>query len=160
MPPELYQTLTQKIQSLDNTVTRVTFPDGVRLNTMKNRILRVAAELNIPVTIRRVPGGLLFWRSPTKISSKPTKEARGSRPPSARIGVALVVAGTLAHEWRAPLDKRGREDTIFRSSGSEGPRLRAGISVGQQPCREELCDGYAASLVSAPCGSGSGRRVC
>jgi len=30
---------------------------------MKNRILRVAAEMGIPVTIRRVPGGLLFWRS-------------------------------------------------------------------------------------------------
>jgi hypothetical protein len=63
MPPELYQTLTQKMQSLDNPVTRVIFPDGVRLNTMKNRILRVAAELNIPVTIRRVLGGLLCWRS-------------------------------------------------------------------------------------------------
>jgi hypothetical protein len=30
---------------------------------MKNRILCVAAALGIPVTVRRVPGGLLFWRS-------------------------------------------------------------------------------------------------
>jgi hypothetical protein len=30
---------------------------------MKARILRIAAELGMPVTIRRVPGGLLFWRS-------------------------------------------------------------------------------------------------
>jgi hypothetical protein len=30
---------------------------------MKNRILRLAAELAIPVTIRRVPGGRIFWRS-------------------------------------------------------------------------------------------------
>jgi hypothetical protein len=30
---------------------------------MKYRVLRVAAELSIPVTIRRVPGGLVFWRS-------------------------------------------------------------------------------------------------
>jgi hypothetical protein len=30
---------------------------------MKAHILRVAAELGMPVTIRRVPGGLLFWRS-------------------------------------------------------------------------------------------------
>ena len=30
---------------------------------MKNRILRVAEELRIPVTIRKVPGGLIFWRS-------------------------------------------------------------------------------------------------
>jgi hypothetical protein len=28
---------------------------------MKNRLLRIAAELGIPVTIRRVSGGLLFW---------------------------------------------------------------------------------------------------
>jgi hypothetical protein len=78
---------------------------------------------------------------------------------SERVRVVLVAAGTLAHEWRAPLDKRGREDTIFCSGGSEGARFRAGLSVWQQPCREELCDGYAASLVSAPCGSSSGRRV-
>jgi hypothetical protein len=30
---------------------------------MKNRILRVAGELKVPVTIRKVPGSLLFWRS-------------------------------------------------------------------------------------------------
>jgi hypothetical protein len=30
---------------------------------MENRILRVAAELNISVTVRRVPGGPLFWCS-------------------------------------------------------------------------------------------------
>jgi hypothetical protein len=75
----------------------------------------------------------------------------------------VIVSGRVhlpTPEWVAPLDKRGREDTIFRSSGSKGPRLRAGRCVWQQPCREELCDGYAAWLVSAPCGSGSGRRVC
>jgi hypothetical protein len=63
MDPALYQALKDKIQSLDNTATRLTLPEGTSPTTMKNRILRVAAELNIPVTIRRVPGGLLFWRS-------------------------------------------------------------------------------------------------
>jgi len=38
-------------------------PEGTNPTTMKNRILRVAAELNVPVTVRKVPGGLLFWRS-------------------------------------------------------------------------------------------------
>jgi hypothetical protein len=38
-------------------------PDGTCPITRKNRILRVAAELGIPVTIRSVPGGLIFWRS-------------------------------------------------------------------------------------------------
>jgi len=43
--------------------TRLTRPDGTNMTTMKNRILRIAAERSIPVTIRRVPGGLIFWRS-------------------------------------------------------------------------------------------------
>jgi hypothetical protein len=43
---------------------RLTIPDGTRqTTTMKSRIQRGAAEFGIPVTIRRVPGGLLFWRS-------------------------------------------------------------------------------------------------
>ena len=63
MDPELYQAFKDKIQSLDNTATRLTLPEGTSPTTMKNRLLRVAAELNTPITVRRVPGGLLFWRS-------------------------------------------------------------------------------------------------
>jgi hypothetical protein len=63
MDPELYHTLKEKIASLANTATRLTLPEGISLSAMKNRILRVAAALSMPVTIRRVPGGLLFWRS-------------------------------------------------------------------------------------------------
>ena len=63
MDPLLYEALKSKIQSLSDTAARITLPAGVSLTTMKNRILRIAAELKVPVTIRRVPGGLLFWRS-------------------------------------------------------------------------------------------------
>jgi hypothetical protein len=63
MDPELYQELRMRIQSLSDQAVRITIPDGTSQNTMKNRILRVAGELGIPVTIRRVPGGLVFWRS-------------------------------------------------------------------------------------------------
>jgi hypothetical protein len=63
MDPVLYQALTGKIQSLDNTAARRTIPEGTSPTTMKNRILRVAAELKTPVSLRRVAGGLLFWRS-------------------------------------------------------------------------------------------------
>jgi hypothetical protein len=63
MDPALYHAFKEKIQSLDNMATRITIPEGTSPTTLKNRILRVAAELNIPVTIRKVPGGLLFWRS-------------------------------------------------------------------------------------------------
>jgi hypothetical protein len=38
-------------------------PEATSPTTMKNRMLHVAAELGIPVTIRRVPRGLIFWRS-------------------------------------------------------------------------------------------------
>jgi hypothetical protein len=63
MDPELYQAVKGKIQSLDNTATRLTVREGTSVTTMKNRILRVAAELGMPITVRRVPGGLVFWRS-------------------------------------------------------------------------------------------------
>jgi hypothetical protein len=63
MDPALYNVLKEKIQSLGTTAARMALPEGTSPTTMKNRILRVAAELNMPVTIRRVSGGLLFWRS-------------------------------------------------------------------------------------------------
>jgi hypothetical protein len=63
MDPELYQALKEKIASRDSAATHRTIPEGTTPMTMKNRILQVAAALNIPVTVRKVPGGLLFWRS-------------------------------------------------------------------------------------------------
>jgi precorrin-4 methylase len=63
MDPEIYHALKENIQSLDNTASRMSLPDGTSPTTMKNRILRVAAELGVPVTVRKVPGGLIFWRS-------------------------------------------------------------------------------------------------
>ena len=63
MDPELSHALKEKIQSLDNTATRMLLPEGTNPTTMKTRILLVSAGLGIPVTVRRVPGSLLFWRS-------------------------------------------------------------------------------------------------
>jgi hypothetical protein len=63
MDPQLYQELRSRMQSLSAQAVRMAIPDGTSLATMKNRIRSVAVELNIPVTIRRVSGGLLFWRS-------------------------------------------------------------------------------------------------
>lgn len=76
MDPGLYHALKGKIQSLDNTATRISIPDGTSPTTMKNRILRVAADLKIPVTVRKVPGGLLFWRS-TDEDLQQAKEVAG-----------------------------------------------------------------------------------
>jgi hypothetical protein len=61
MDPTVYNALKETIQSLDSTVTRLTIPEGTSTTTMRNRILRVVTELGIPVTVRKVPGGLLFW---------------------------------------------------------------------------------------------------
>jgi hypothetical protein len=60
MDPELYNALKKKIPLLETTAARVTLPEGISPTTMKNRILRVATEPKVPVTVRRVPGGLLF----------------------------------------------------------------------------------------------------
>jgi hypothetical protein len=63
MDPALYQALKQKIQTLDGAAARLALPEGISSTTMKNRLLRVAADTGVPLTVRRVPGGLLFWRS-------------------------------------------------------------------------------------------------
>lgn len=98
MDPELYHALKQKIQSLDTTATRMIIPEGTNPTTMKNRILRVAAELGMPVTIRKVPGGLIFWRSTDEdihqarevadrlstAQRRPQRRLRGRRPRGTR----------------------------------------------------------------------------
>ena len=76
MDPGLYHSLKDKIQSLDNTATRITIPEGTSPSTMKNRILRVASELHLSVTVRKIPGGLLFWRS-TDEDIQQAKEVAG-----------------------------------------------------------------------------------
>jgi hypothetical protein len=84
MDPELYHAIREKIQSLDSTATRIALPEGTSPTTMKNRIASIAIELGIPVTIRKVPGGLLFWRS-TDEDVQQAKEVAG-RLQSARRG--------------------------------------------------------------------------
>jgi hypothetical protein len=63
MEPMLYNTLLKKIQSLSDQATRIHLGPEITPQRMKNYLLRMARELNVPVTIRRVPGGVIFWRS-------------------------------------------------------------------------------------------------
>ena len=63
MEPMLYDTLRQKIRSLSTDATRIRLGPEITPQRMKNYILRIARELDVPVTIRRVPGGVIFWRS-------------------------------------------------------------------------------------------------
>jgi hypothetical protein len=66
MEPMLYDTLRQKIQSLSSEATRIHLGPEIRPERMKNYLLRMARDLNVPVTVRRVPGGVIFWRSSTE----------------------------------------------------------------------------------------------
>jgi len=63
MEPMLYDTLKKKIQALSPDATRIRLGPEITQQRMRNYILRMARELGVPVTVRRVPGGLLFWRS-------------------------------------------------------------------------------------------------
>jgi hypothetical protein len=63
MEPMLYDTLRQKIQALSSEAVRIHLGPEIRPERMKNYILRIARELNVPITVQKVPGGLLFWRS-------------------------------------------------------------------------------------------------
>jgi hypothetical protein len=63
MEPMLYDTLRHKIQSLSSEATRIHLGPEIRPERMKNYLLRIARELNVPLTVRRVPGGIIFWRS-------------------------------------------------------------------------------------------------
>jgi hypothetical protein len=63
MEPMLYDTLRQKIQALSSEATRIHLGPEIRPERMKNYLLRIARELNVPITVRHVPGGMIFWRS-------------------------------------------------------------------------------------------------
>ena len=74
MEPMLYDTLRQKIQVLSSEAVRIRLGPEIRPERMKNYLLRIARELNVPVTVRRVPGGVIFWRS----SEEDLQQAQGT----------------------------------------------------------------------------------
>jgi hypothetical protein len=63
MEPLLYDTLRTKIQSLSDQAARIRLGPEITPTRMKNYVLRIAREVNVPVTVRRVAGGVIFWRS-------------------------------------------------------------------------------------------------
>jgi hypothetical protein len=63
MEPLMYDTLHKKIQSLSDQAARIRLGHEISPTRMKNYVLRIARDLNVPVTVRRVPGGVIFWRS-------------------------------------------------------------------------------------------------
>jgi hypothetical protein len=63
MDPMLYDTLRHKIQSLSTEATRIHLGPEISRERMKTYILRIVRDLDVPVTVWRVPGGVIFWRS-------------------------------------------------------------------------------------------------
>jgi hypothetical protein len=72
MEPMLYDTLRHKIQSLSSEAIQIRLGPEITPQRMNNYILRIARELDVPITARRVPGGVIFWRS----SEEDTQQAQ------------------------------------------------------------------------------------
>jgi hypothetical protein len=85
MEPMLYETLRKKIQDLSTAAVRIRLGPEIRLERMKNYILRIARELDVPITVRRVPGGVLFWRS-TEEDTQQAQEIADRLQPSRQRG--------------------------------------------------------------------------
>jgi hypothetical protein len=81
----LYETLRKKIQDLSTAAVRIRLGPEIRLERMKNYILRIARELDVPITVRRVPGGVLFWRS-TEEDTQQAQEIADRLQPSRQRG--------------------------------------------------------------------------
>jgi hypothetical protein len=83
MEPMLYDTLRQKILSLSTEATRIHLGPEIRPQRMKKYLQAIARELNAPITVRRVPGGVIFWRSSDEDLQQAQEAAsrlRGRRP--------------------------------------------------------------------------------
>ena len=83
MEPLLYDTLRTKIQALSTEATRIRLGLEIRPARTKNYLLRMARELNVPVTVRKVPGGVVFWRATAEDQEQAqalSQRLRGTRP--------------------------------------------------------------------------------
>jgi len=76
MEPMLYDTLRHKIQALSTDATRIHLGPEITPQRMKRYLQAIARELNVPITIRRVPGGLIFWRSTNEDLTQATEVAQ------------------------------------------------------------------------------------
>jgi hypothetical protein len=63
MEPLLYDTLRTKIQALSTEAIRIRLGPEIQPARMKTYLLRIARELNVPVAVRKVSGGVVFWRA-------------------------------------------------------------------------------------------------
>jgi hypothetical protein len=92
MEPMLYETLRKKIQALSTEAIRIHLGPEITPQRMTRYLQVIARDLQVPVTIRRVSGGLILWRSTeedrqqaTDISQRlQTARSKGQSRPSRR----------------------------------------------------------------------------
>jgi hypothetical protein len=102
MEPLLYDTLKQEIQALSEDAVRIRLGPEITEITqqrMRNYLLRIARELNVPVTVRRVPGGVLVWRSSNEdmqAAQEISTRLRGTRTKRSRARGGRRRTGTRA----------------------------------------------------------------
>jgi hypothetical protein len=83
MEPMLYDTLRTKIQSLSSEAVRIHLGPEITPQRMKRYLQAIARELNVPITVRRVSGGVIFWRSSEEDlqqAQEAASQLRGRRP--------------------------------------------------------------------------------
>jgi hypothetical protein len=113
MEPMLYDTLRNKIQALSAEATRIHLGPESRPERMKHYILRIARELNVPVTVRKVPGGVIFWRSSDEDRHQAKRDCRATARGPAR---------TETRSDRPPPKRSRPRDEVLLTTG-EGKAL-------------------------------------
>jgi hypothetical protein len=85
MEPMRYETLRQKMQTLSSAAVRIRLGPEITPTRMKHDLRHIARELHVPITIRRVPGVLPFWRS-SEEDQQPAHEMADRLQPSRQRG--------------------------------------------------------------------------
>ena len=93
MEPMLYDTLRQKIRSLSSEAVRIHLGPEIRPERMKNYLLRIARELNVPITVRRVPAAA----AATATGPPPRAPAEGKA-----LSIHTPPSGALRREGDTP----------------------------------------------------------
>ena len=111
MDPMLYDTLRKKIQALSTEATRIHLGPEITPARIKRYLLHMARQLNVPVTVRLLSGGLLFWRA-TDEDAQQAQETSGRLHTTPR-------RGKTAPQPRGPQRNTRRRSVHARSEATE-----------------------------------------
>ena len=66
MDPNLYAALEKELKELGDKAAKMDLPVAATRQTMKTRLLRIAQEKEIELTVRKTRNGLVFWKATTE----------------------------------------------------------------------------------------------